>query len=76
MEKTKPERPFSLEHADAKNNIGNAITDAVKRGVPCYLLEEILSGFLHQVRAGAESERKSAREKYEKQLAEYEKQGD
>ncbi len=70
---TKPQRPFSLNFAEAKRDIVSAVNEASRQyGVPSYLLEEILLGVLHQVQNIAIVERENARIAYEKELAEYE----
>ena len=51
------QRPFSMEYVEAKNKIVNAINEANRvNGVPCYLLESILSDLLSQVRECAKKE--------------------
>jgi hypothetical protein len=74
-EKKKPIRPFSLEYADAKSKIIRAINEATQiHGVPFYLLEEILSGVLNQVKECARLEKEKAMREYNKQLQEVEAQ--
>ena len=75
MAENKPIRPFSMEYAEAKRNISNAINEAIQlHGVPCYMLEDILLNNLHQVREGAKAERENALIKYNQQLKEAEKE--
>lgn len=70
--KAKPTRPFSLEYAEAKNKIINAVNEATqKHGVPFYLLEELFAVITRQVEEQARNERERAKANYEQQLAEY-----
>ncbi len=76
MENKQIEKPFTLEYANAKNKIVNAVNEAMHvNKIPCFLLESIISDILHQVEAGANEERGSAKAAYEKQLAEKENTG-
>lgn len=70
----KPTKPFILEYAEAKNKIITAINEAIQEhGVPCVLLESVLSEALQTVKAGALSEKNNVLNAYNKQLADYEK---
>lgn len=63
-------RPFSMEYAEAKSKILNAVNEANRiNGVPCYLLESIISDILSQVRECAKKEHNEAKLLYERQLA-------
>ena len=70
----KPTKPFILGYAEAKNKLISAINDAIQtHGVPCVLLESVLSDALQTIKAGAKSEKENALNAYSEQLAEYEK---
>lgn len=70
----KPAKPFILEYAEAKNEIITAINDAIQaHGVPCVLLESVLSEALQTIKAGAKNEKNNVLNAYNKQLADYEK---
>jgi hypothetical protein len=67
-----PVRPLCLELDEAKRDILAAVNQATTlRGIPCFLLEDILRDILAQVSAHANAEREKAREIFNKQLAEY-----
>ena len=69
----KPNKPFILGYAEAKNKIISAINDAIQiYGVPCVLLESVLSDALQTIKAGAKDEKANALNTYNEQLAEYE----
>lgn len=70
----KPTKPFILEYAEAKNEINTAINNAIQtHGVPCILLESVLSEALQTIKAGAKNEKNNVLNAYNKQLADYEK---
>ena len=72
---TLPVKPFSLKHAEAKRDLYNAVNNVNKVcGVPFYLIEDILTELLHQVKDNARIERENSLREYEKQLEEYKKQ--
>lgn len=72
--KTIPVRPFCLEYQDAKNEVFTSVNNAVrKHNVPFYLMENILSEALHQVREGAKAEIQQATDSYKKQIDELDK---
>lgn len=66
-----PTRPLCLELDEAKRDIIAAVNQATARGIPCFLLEPILHEIFGQVSAHANNERQTAKELYNKQLAEY-----
>ena len=73
----KKEKPFSLEYAEAKSKIVNAVNEATQvHGVPFYLLEDLIGNILQEVRNCADNERRNAQASYEKQIAESEKEED
>ena len=67
---TKPIKPYVLRKEDAARDIFNAVNDSAKT-IPWCSVEDILTNFLHQVRELAEKERAIARQRYDKELAEY-----
>lgn len=72
--KTEPVRPFCLRYADAKSEVFNAInTTMQEHGIPMFLMENILSEALNQVRAGAIEEMRSARDSYQAQMDDFHK---
>ena len=74
--KTEPVRPFCLRYADAKSEVFNAINTAMQmHGVPMFLMENILTEALNQVKAGAIEEMQSASESYQAQMDEFHKGG-
>lgn len=54
-------RALILEIEDAKMGIINSVNSALKRGLPCYIVADILDGVLSQTREGAKAELKAAR---------------
>ena len=74
ISKAEPIRPFCLEYADAKNEVFAAVNGAMqKHNVPLFLMENILSEALHQVREGAKTEIQNATDSYQKQMDEFNK---
>ena len=72
--KTEPVRPFCLEYADAKNEVFSAINSAMKKhNVPMFLMENIISEALYQVKEGAKAEIQNATDSYQKQMDEFNK---
>lgn len=61
---TKPEkaqRPLILEIEDAKVNIVGAVNSVLKKGLPCYMVADILDSVLSQMRECARRELEAAR---------------
>ena len=54
-------RPLILEIEDAKANICQEVNAALRKGLPCYLVKDILEGLLSQIREGAKAELEAAR---------------
>lgn len=54
-------RPLILELEDAKANIYQEVNAALRKGLPCYLVKDILEGLLSQIREGAKAELEAAR---------------
>ena len=69
---TQPKKPLAMLHEEAETIIFNAIKTAAAL-LPFYLLENILTNLLHQVREQAKAERSNAERLYEKQMEDYEK---
>ena len=67
---TKPIKPYVLRKEEAESDIFNAVNDSAKT-IPWCTVEDILTNILHQVRAHAEKERAIAKQRYDKELAEY-----
>ena len=59
-------RPLILEIEDAKTSIVSSVNSALKRGLPCYIVADILDGVLSQMREGARRELEIARAQTEK----------
>ena len=59
-------RPLILEIEDAKTSIVSSVNSALKRGLPCYIVADILDGVLSQMREGARRELKIARSQTQK----------
>ena len=59
-------RPLILELEDAKTSIVNSVNSALKRGLPCYIVADILDGVLSKMREGARRELEIARSQTQK----------
>ena len=59
-------RPLILEIEDAKTSIVSSVNSALMRGLPCYIVADILDGVLSQMREGARRELEIARSQTEK----------
>lgn len=76
-DKTIPVRPFCLEYTDAKTEVFNAISSAMKKySIPFFLMDNILSEALHQVKEGVKAELQSAADSYQRKMDEYNKSAD
>lgn len=62
MEEQKKQRPLILEIEDAKQEIINVVNKAIQRGLPCYIVDMILSDIYAQVKSGAKNELAQARQ--------------
>jgi len=71
-EKKAAPRPLILEIDDAKAEIAQSVNNALKRGLPCYIVADILENILGQVRGGARNELAAAKEQEEKSKEEVE----
>lgn len=56
-------RSLILEIEDAKTSIVSSVNSALKKGLPCYIMADILDGVLSQMREGARRELEIARSK-------------
>ena len=54
-------RSLILEIEDAKTSIVSSVNSALKKGLPCYIIADILDGVLSQMREGARRELEIAR---------------
>lgn len=72
-EKKAAPRPLILEIDDAKAEIAQGVNSALKRGLPCYIVADILENILSQARIGARNELAAAKEQEEKKSEEVEK---
>ena len=59
-------RPLILELEDAKANICQEVNAALRKGLPCYIVADILDGVLSQMREGARRELEMARSQTQK----------
>lgn len=74
-EQTPPKLPLCVAYEEAKNEIFDAINRTMRTyNVPLFLYEIILKEAHRQMQSGANNERQTSKETYDKQLAEYEKQ--
>lgn len=56
MNNTQEQRPLILEVEDVKQSLIQTINEAVRRGVPCFILEPIMNDLTTQVKMGAKEE--------------------
>ncbi len=70
----KPTRPLALEIDDAMNELVASVEQiAARHGLPCYLMEPLVSVVLSRLENGKRKEIDNARTSYETKLAEYER---
>lgn len=55
-------RPIILDIEEYKTNLIQCINDAIQKGIPCYLMEPILSDVYGQVKGMAQKELAMAKE--------------
>lgn len=68
-----PIQPLSMVYDNAKKELFSCINYLIEHHkMPLFLYETILTEALHQIQGGAATERNTATELYNKQLAEYE----
>lgn len=73
----KPTRPFALEIEDAKKELNAFVTQlSAKYGLPCYLLELLVSDVLAKLQNGKHVELENAQRSYEQKLEEWSKEND
>lgn len=65
MEEKKEQRPLILEIEDAKQEIIQSVNKAIQRGLPCYVIDMILSEIYTQVKEGAKNELVMAKQQVE-----------
>jgi len=65
MNQENTSRHLALELDDIKNNLVQVVNNAVMKGVPCFLLEYIVSELNSQVHNRANEEREMARKEEE-----------
>ena len=74
VQTTEPMRPFCLRYADARSEVFNSINAAMRiHGVPMFLMENILTEALNQIKVGANHEMQTASESYQAQMEEFKK---
>ena len=67
QEKKAAPRPLILELNEAKAELVQSVNNALRiRGIPCYLMEPILSDVLAQIREGARNELAAAQAEADK----------
>lgn len=68
----KPTRPLALEIEDAKKDLNAFIEQlSVKYGLPCYLLELLVSDVLSKLQNGKQKELEIAQQSYEQKLKDW-----
>lgn len=68
----KPTRPLVLEIEDAKKDLNASIEQlSVKYGLPCYLLELLVSDVLSKLQNGKQKELEIAQQSYEQKLKDW-----
>ena len=71
-DKKKIQRPLILEIEDAKTELVQCINDILNRGIPCYIVEMILSDLYAQIKSAATAELDRVRAQVEVQQDETE----
>ena len=56
------DKPLIIELNTTKTEITSVVNNAIQRGLPCYLIEPILSELLYQIKDGARNELRVAAE--------------
>jgi len=59
-------RPLILELNEAKTEIADSINRAIARGIPCFLLQDIVNGFANQISSAAAQELAAAQAQEQK----------
>ena len=62
MEEKNEQRPLILEIDDAKQEMVGVVNKAIQSGLPCYIIDMILSDICMQVKSGAKNELAMARQ--------------
>lgn len=64
----KKSRSFCRDYTAAKAELVNAVNRIMREcGIPCYIMEDMLTNVLYQVSAGAAAERHAAEAKTQKE---------
>lgn len=72
-----PTRPLALEIDDAMRELTASVEQiAARHGLPCYLMELLVSDILARLQNGKRTELENARRSYEQSLAERSKEND
>lgn len=70
-------KPLCLELEEAANELNKAIEQiSARHGLPCYLLEYLVSDVLTRLQNGKRTEIENARRSYEQKLAERSEKND
>lgn len=56
------DKPLIIELNETKAEITSVVNNAIQRGLPCYLIEPMLSELLYQIKDGARNELRIAAE--------------
>ena len=69
MNNTQEQRPLILEVEDVKQEMIQLVNQAIQRGIPCFILEPIMSDLTTQVKMGAKEELARAQQQETKKEA-------
>lgn len=73
----KEQRPLILEFNEAKMEIAESINKAIRRGIPCFMLQDMINNLANQINSAAAQELASAKDSEQKaQENEPEKEGE
>lgn len=71
----KPTRPLALEINDATNELVESVEKiAAKYGLPCYIMEPLVSIILYRLQNGKITELNNAEKLYKAKMEEYERE--
>ncbi len=56
------QRPLILEFNEAKMEIVESVNNAIKRGIPCFMLQDMMNNLVNQINSVAAQELASAKE--------------
>lgn len=72
----KEQRPLILEFNEAKMEIADSINKAIRRGIPCFMLQDMINNLANQINSAAAQELAYAKNSEQKaQENEPEKEG-